>query len=284
MDDVQNNMQEMIDLMIEVLATYGLDVIGAIVILVVGWIAAGWCSRLMAKALQKSGKIDAMIRDFLSNAVRYAILIFTLLAVLDRFGVETTSFVAILGATGLAIGLAMQGALSNVAAGVMLLFFRPFKVGDFIEGAGQSGTVKSVSLFLTYLNTPDNVEIILPNSQLWNAAIKNYSFNQTRRLDLLFGIGYDDDIDKAMGIIGSIISADDRCKTDPEPLIVVGNLGDSSVDIIVRIWCTGSDYWDLKWHLLKTVKQTFDKEGVSIPYPQRDVHLISADQDQGPDT
>lgn len=279
MDNMQKTLEEMINLTIEALATYGLDVIGAIVILIVGWIAAGWCSRLTAKALQKTGKIDLMIRDFLSNTVRYIVLIFTLLAVLDRFGVETTSFVAILGATGLAIGLAMQGALSNVAAGVMLLFFRPFKVGDFIEGAGQSGTVKSVSLFLTYLNTPDNVEIILPNSQLWNAAIKNYSFNQTRRLDLLFGIGYDDDIDKAMGIIGAIIDADERCKKDPEPLIVVGDLGDSSVDIIVRVWCVGGDYWDLKWHMLKTVKQTFDKEGISIPYPQRDVHLIGAEQD-----
>lgn len=279
MDSMQKTAEDMINLMIEALGTYGLDVIGAIVILVVGWIAAGWCGRLMAKALQKTGKIDAMIRDFLSNTVRYVILIFTLLAVLDRFGVETTSFIAILGATGLAIGLAMQGALSNVAAGVMLLFFRPFKVGDYIEGAGQSGTVKSVSLFLTYLNTPDNVEVILPNSQLWNAAIKNYSFNQTRRLDLLFGIGYGDDIDKAMGIIGAIIDADARCQKDPKPLVVVGNLGDSSVDIIVRVWCAGGDYWDIKWHMLKTVKQTFDKEGISIPYPQRDVHLIGADQD-----
>ncbi|NQW01272.1 MAG: mechanosensitive ion channel [Rhodospirillales bacterium] len=269
----------MIDLMIEVVATYGLDVIGAVVILIFGWMAAGWCSGVTAKALARTGKIDVMIQHFLANAVRYAVLIFTLLAVLDRFGVETTSFIAILGATGLAIGLAMQGALSNVAAGVMLLFFRPFKVGDFIDGGGQSGTVKSVSLFLTYLNTPDNVEVIIPNSQLWNAAIKNYSFNETRRLDLLFGIGYGDDIDKAMAIIQGIIDADERCRKEPEPVIVVGNLGESSVDIIVRVWCKGSDYWGLKWHMLKTVKQTFDKQGVSIPFPQRDVHLIGADKD-----
>ncbi len=278
MSDLQEKMQEITELLIETIATYGLDVIGAIVILVVGWIAAGWGKRGVAKALSKTGKIDLMIQEFLANGVRYAILIFTILAVLSRFGIETTSFVAILGATGLAIGLAMQGALSNVAAGVMILFFRPFKVGDFIEGAGQSGTVKSVSLFLTYLNTPDNVEIILPNTQLWNAAIKNYSFNSNRRLDLLFGIGYDDDIDKAMGIIGDIIGADERCLKDPAPLVVVGNLGDSSVDIIVRIWCTGGNYWDLKWHMLKTVKQTFDKQGISIPYPQRDVHLINEEK------
>lgn len=279
MDEMQSTVEDMVEMMIEGLATYGLDVIGAVVILVVGWIAAGWCSRMMRKALERTGKIDAMIRDFLANAVRYAVLIFTLLAVLDRFGVETTSFVAILGATGLAIGLAMQGALSNVAAGVMILFFRPFKVGDFIEGAGQSGTVKSVSLFLTYLNTPDNVEIILPNSQLWNAAIKNYSYNQTRRLDLVFGIGYDDDIDKAMGIINTLIDGDERFHKDPAPVVVVGNLGDSSVDITVRAWCAGSDYWNLKWHMLKSVKQTFDAQGISIPYPQRDVHLIGTDSE-----
>lgn len=278
MNDLQSKLEEIFELMIEVVATYGLDVIGAIVILIVGWIAAGWGKRVVAKALQKTGKIDVMIRGFLANTVRYAILVFTMLAVLDRFGVETTSFVAILGATGLAIGLAMQGALSNVAAGVMILFFRPFKVGDFIEGAGQSGSVKSVSLFLTYLNTPDNVEVILPNSQLWNAAIKNYSFNETRRLDLLFGIGYGDDIDKAIDVIKSIIDADSRSLNDPEPLIVVGNLGDNSVDLVVRVWCKGSDYWDLKWHMLKTVKQTFDKQGISIPYPQRDVHLIATDK------
>lgn len=277
MTDLQAKLEEMSQVLIETIAAYGLNVVGAIAILVAGWIAGGWARRVVANALKKTGKIDQMIQEFLANAVRYAILIFTLLAVLSRFGIETTSFIAILGATGLAIGLAMQGALSNVAAGVMILFFRPFKVGDFIEGAGQSGTVKSVSLFLTYLNTPDNVEIILPNTQLWNAAIKNYSFNSSRRLDLMFGIGYGDDIDKAIGLIGEIIGSDERCQKDPEPLIVVGNLGDNSVDIIVRVWCKSGDYWDLKWHMLKTVKQTFDKEGISIPYPQRDVHLISSD-------
>jgi len=277
MNDVQTKLAEISELLIEIGATHGLNVIGAIVILVAGWVAAGWGKRAVAKGLKKTGKIDVMIQEFLANGVRYAILIFTILAVLSRFGIETTSFIAILGATGLAIGLAMQGALSNVAAGVMILFFRPFKVGDFIEGAGQSGTVKSVSLFLTYLNTPDNVEVILPNTQLWNAAIKNYSFNSSRRLDLMFGIGYGDDVDKAMGLIGDIITADERCHAEPEPLVVVGNLGDNSVDIIVRVWCKGGDYWDIKWHMLKTVKQTFDAEGISIPYPQRDVHLISAE-------
>ncbi len=279
MDEMQGKAEDVLEMMIEVVATYGLDVVGAIVILVIGWIASGWAKSVTNKALTKTGKVDAMVRGFAANAVGYAILAFTILAVLDRFGVETTSFIAVLGAAGLAIGLALQGALSNLAAGVMILFFRPFKVGDFIEGAGQSGTVKSVSLFLTYLNTPDNVEIILPNNQLWNAAIKNYSFNKTRRLDMVFGISYDDDIDKAFALIREALEADERCHKEPEPLIVVGNLGDSSVDIIVRVWCLGADYWGLKWHLLKTVKQCFDKEGIIIPYPQRDVHLIEASQD-----
>jgi len=277
MEDMQKTTEEAIRMVTEVVATYGLDVIGAIVILIVGWMAAGWGWRITKLALDKTGKVDALITGFTANGVRYAILVFTGIAVLERFGVETTSFIAVIGAMGLAIGLAMQGALSNVAAGVMILLFRPFKVGDFIEGGGVSGTVKTVSLFLTYLNTADNVEIILPNSQLWNASIKNYSFNDTRRLDLLFGIGYDDDIDQAIKIINDIISADERCHADPEPLVVVGNLSDSSVDLIVRIWCNSGDYWALKWDMLKTVKQTFDKKEISIPYPQRDVHLIQYD-------
>jgi len=277
MENVQKTTEEAIRMVTEVVATYGLDVIGAIIILVVGWMAAGWGWRITKLALDKTGKVDALITGFTANGVRYAILIFTGIAVLERFGVETTSFVAVIGAMGLAIGLAMQGALSNVAAGVMILLFRPFKVGDFIEGGGVSGTVKTVSLFLTYMNTADNVEIILPNSQLWNASIKNYSFNDTRRLDLLFGIGYDDDIDQAIKIINDIIAADKRCHADPEPLVVVGNLGESSVDLVVRIWCNSGDYWALKWDMLKTVKQTFNKKEISIPYPQRDVHLIQYD-------
>jgi len=277
MDEMQQTTADAIRLATEIVTNYGLDVIGAIVILVVGWTVSGWGKRLTATGLAKTGKVDALITGFASNGVRYAILIFTGIAVLGRFGVETTSLIAVLGAMGLAIGLAMQGALSNVAAGVMILIFRPFKVGDFIDGGGVSGTVKSVTLFLTYLNTADNVEIILPNSKLWNSAIRNYSFNPTRRLDLSFSIGYDDDIDKAIRTIDSIIRAEERALDEPAPLVVVGNLGDSSVDLIVRIWCKSADYWALKWYMLKSVKQAFDREDITIPYPQRDVHLIQYD-------
>ncbi|MBT5515174.1 MAG: mechanosensitive ion channel [Rhodospirillaceae bacterium] len=276
---MENQVRDAIELMIDTMTTYGLDVVGAILILIIGWWFAGRGKAWTQKAMIRTGKIDPMISGFLSNMVRYVIIIVTVLAVLDRFGVETTSFVAIIGAAGLAIGLALQGALSNVAAGVMLLFFRPFKVGDFIEGAGQIGVVKDVSLFVTHIKTGDNVEVIIPNTHLWGAAIKNYSFNPTRRVDLVFGIGYDDDIDKAMSVLGDVIGADERAHKDPEPVIVVGELGASSVDIITRVWCDGGDYWNVRWDLLKNVKQRFDAEGISIPYPQRDVHLYEEDAD-----
>jgi len=270
---MEETVRETWNLMIEVGVTYGLDVVGAILILIIGWWIAGRSRAWAQLALEKTGRVDAMLTGFLAAAVRYTVLILTVLAVLDRFGVETTSFVAILGATGIAIGLALQGTLSNVAAGVMILLLRPFKVGDFIEGAGHSGTVKEVSLFVTHIATPDNVAIILPNTQLWNTAIKNFSFHATRRLDLVFGIGYDDDIDKAMEILKEMIAADERCHGDPEPLIAVGELADSSVNLLVHIWCASGDYWALKCDFVKAVKQRFDTEDISFPFPQRDVHL-----------
>lgn len=274
---MDERVRETIDVTIEIVTAYGLDVLGAIAILIIGWWFAARAKSWTARAMEKTGKIDAMLTGFLSNMVRYVIIVVTVLAVLDRFGVETTSFVAIVGAAGLAIGLALQGTLSNVAAGVMLLFFRPFKVGDYIEGGGHAGTVKTVGLFVTHASTPDNVEIIIPNSQLWGSAIKNYSYNPKRRVDFVFGIGYEDDIDKAMGLIREIVSADERTHADPEPFIVVSNLGDSSVDLTVRIWTDAANYWPLKFDTIKAVKQRFDAEGVSIPFPQRDVHLYKAD-------
>lgn len=270
---MDEQIRQTIDMTIEIVTAYGLDVIGAILILILGFWFAGRAKAWAMRAMARTDKIDSMLSGFLSNMVRYVVLIVTVLAVLDRFGIETTSFVAIVGAAGLAIGLALQGTLSNVAAGVMLLFFRPFKVGDFVEGGGHTGVVKSVSLFVTHMKTGDNVEIIIPNSQLWGAAIKNYSFNETRRVDFVFGIGYDDDIDKAMGLIHEIVAADERTHKDPEPFVVVGELGASSVDLIVRIWCDSGDYWGLKFDVTKAVKQRFDAEGVSFPYPQTDVHL-----------
>jgi len=259
---------------IALLIHYGLSILGAIVILIIGRMVAGWAKTATRKWLERSGKVDQAISDFLSNCVRYIVLIFTFIMVLSQFGIETTSLIAIFGAAGLAIGLALQGTLSNIAAGVMLLIFRPFKVGDFVEASGIAGTVKSISLFVTELATPDNVQILSPNASVWGATVKNYSHHETRRVDFVVGIDYGDDIDKAMATIHAVINADSRAHKDPAPMVVVGNLGDSSVDLIVRVWCNAGDYWGVKFDLTKAFKEKLDAAGISIPFPQRTVHLL----------
>lgn len=259
---------------IQVISTYGLNVVGAIIILIVGFIAAGWAARITHAALSKSGKVDETIRGFVSSLVKYAVIIFTGLAVLERFGVETTSFIAVLGAAGLAIGLAFQGTFSNIAAGVMLLVFRPFKVGQFIEAAGIAGTVEFITLFATDLNTPDNVHIIIPNGQLWGAAVKNFSHNETRRVDINVGIGYGEDIGQAFQVIKDLATNDSRVNSDPEPAVMVTNLGDNAVDLQLRVWCAGSDYWAVRFDLTRQAKEALDKAGISIPFPQRVVHMV----------
>lgn len=273
---ISQELQEIIDQLIAVVTTYGLDVLGAIAILVVGWIAAGWAKSATAKALGKVKAVDEMLTSFFASMAKYVVLAFTVVAMLNRFGVETTSFVAVIGAAGLAIGLALQGTLSNVAAGVMLLMFRPYKVGDFIEGAGLSGTVKASGLFTTEMATGDNIHIVVPNSQLWGAAIHNYSHHAKRRVDLTIGIGYGDDIDKAMDVIRQICAADERIHKDPDTFVEVANLGADAVELVLRVWTDTSNYWPVKFALTKAIKQTFDKEGLSFPYPQRDVHIHNA--------
>jgi small conductance mechanosensitive channel len=262
---------------IAAISTYGLNVVGAIIILIVGYIAAGWAAKMTSSALSKSEKVDDTIRHFVSSLVRYGVIIFTVLAVLNRFGVETTSFIAVLGAAGLAIGLAFQGTLSNISAGFMLLLFRPFRVGQFIEAAGQSGTVESITLFITELNTADNVHIIIPNSQLWGAAVKNYSHNATRRVDINVGIGYGDDIGKALQVLKDLVSADSRVNADPAPMVITTGLGDSSVDLQIRVWCAASDYWPVKFDLTRQVKESLDGAEIEIPFPQRVVHMEKSD-------
>lgn len=255
----------------------GLSVLSAITILIIGmWIAGIVRGRLLA-VLGKSEKVDDTVSQFLASLAKYVIIIVTVIAILDQFGVETTSLVAVVGAAGLAIGLALQGTLSNVAAGVMLLIFRPFKVGNFVEVAGHAGVVKAITLFVTEMDTGDNVRITIPNSAVWGSSIKNYNHHDTRRLDLVFGIGYGADINKAMELIGKALAADDRAHKDPEPVVAVSNLGDSSVDIMVRVWCAGSDYWALKWDTLKAVKESFDKADVDIPYPTQTLHIEKDD-------
>ncbi len=259
--------------MVTILTTYGLDVVGAIIILIVGNIISKSVPKTVSKVLTKRN-VDLTVVNFLGNLTRAFILIITVLLVLAQFGIQTASLIAVLGAAGLAIGLALQGTLSNVAGGVMLLFFRPMKIGDFVEVAGHAGTVKAVNLFTTEMATGDNVQIILPNASVWGSAIKNFSFHSTRRVDLVMGIGYEDDMDKAREIMLSLIEADERSLKDPAPMVVVSELADSSVNFTVRIWCNAGDYWPLKFDMTKKMKEAFDKDGISIPYPQRDVHLI----------
>ena len=269
---MQESVQEYTDLLVELAITYGLSLLGAIIILIVGFWLAGIFKRWAEKGLRKAKKIDETIVLFAGSMVKYLVIIITVMAVLDQFGVETTSLVALLGAAGLAIGFALQGTLSNIAAGVMLLFFRPFKVGQYIDVGGIVGTVKGISLFTTHMDTGDNVHMIVPNANIWGAAIKNFSHNKTRRIDLLIGIGYGDDIDKAMKVVLGTIKANKLVLDDPAPVVVVGELGASSVDLVIRAWVANSDYSATRWALIKAIKEAFDKEGIEIPYPQTVIH------------
>jgi small conductance mechanosensitive channel len=269
-------MRENADTLLPLFIEHGLSIVGALLILILGFWIAGRARAFTIKALDKPLNSDEMLKGFFGSIVRYLVIIATILAVLGQFGVETTSLIAVLGAASLAIGLALQGTLSNVAAGVMLLVFRPFRVGQFVELNGMSGTVKDLTLFTTELATGDNVQIILPNSSVWGSPLKNYSAHATRRVDMVYGIAYDADIDKAMSIIHAAIAADDRCHKAPEPLVVVGNLGDSSVDLTTRVWCAAADYWGVKFDLTKKIKETFDAEGVDIPFPTRTVYQSGA--------
>jgi small conductance mechanosensitive channel len=270
------DLQEITDEVVLIVTQYGLDVIGALVILIIGYIVSKRVPNMLTKIMNKRG-IDPTVSGFLGSLARFAILAITLLLVLAQFGVQTASLIAVLGAAGLAIGLALQGTLSNVAGGVMLLIFRPMKVGQYVEAAGHGGTVKNISLFTTELATPDNIQVLIPNGSVWGSAIRNFSFHPTRRMDLVMGIAYEDDIDKARDIMLKLIEADERAHKDPAPLIEIAELADSSVNFTVRVWCDNGNYFPLKFALTKAIKQTFDKEGISIPYPQRDVHLIKED-------
>ncbi len=273
---MENSAQHLTDLVIGLIATYGVNVVGAFVVLIVGLIAAGWLRRVVQRMLRRTGRVEETLTRFLGSLVKYAVIAFTVIAVLQQFGVEATSLVAVFGAAGLAIGLALQGTLSNVAAGVMLLLFRPFKVGDFIEAGGHAGSVKIVSLFTTELATGDNVQIIIPNGAIWGSAIKNFSFNDTRRVDLLMGIDYGDNIDTAIATIKRVIGEEVRALTDPEPLVAVSELADSSVNLVVRVWVNASDYWAVRFDLTKQLPEQLEAAGISSPFPQRVVHMATA--------
>jgi small conductance mechanosensitive channel len=252
--------------------TWGLQVVAGIVLLVIGRVVAGALRGSLRRTLERRGADPALV-PFVSGMVYYGVLAAVVIAVLGLFGIQTASLIAVLGAAGLAVGLALQGTLSHFAAGVMVLVFRPFRPGDWIEGGGTAGSVQEIGLFSTVLHTADNVRVIVPNAALWGDVIKNYSSNATRRNDLVIGISYDDDIARATEVIRSVLAAEERVLAEPAPVVAVGNLGDSSVDLLVRPWCAASDYWALRWDLTRRLKEQLEAAGCSIPYPQRDVHL-----------
>lgn len=272
---MDQTIQDILQMVYGVLATYGINVVGALVIIVVGFIIAGWARRALQRTLSRSGKMDQTLVRFFGSLLRYAIIGFVIIAALQRFGVEATSLVAVFGAAGLAIGLALQGTLSNVAAGVMLLMFRPFKIGDFVDIGGKTGTVKEVGLFTTELATGDNVKIIMPNGQIWGQAIANFSANPTRRVDLMMGIDYGDNIDTAMATINRVIGEETRKLADQDSTVAVAELADSSVNIVVRVWVNAADYWGVRWDLTKKLKEQLEADGISIPFPQQTVHHVN---------
>ncbi len=267
-------MLENIDLQV-MLNTYvipwGINIVLATVIYIVGRIVAKVVVGIVRKLLSKA-KMDNILIDFVCSILSAALLLFIIIAALDQLGVDTTSLIALLGAAGLAVGLALQGSLQNFASGVMLIVFRPFKTGDFIDAGGVSGTVEKISIFSTLMRTGDNREIIVPNGSIYGGTITNFSACDTRRIDMVFGIGYDDDLKKAQDILRELVNSDDRILKDPEALIAVSELADSSVNFVVRPWVKSSDYWAVKFNLNENVKLAFDEQGISIPYPQMDVH------------
>ena len=263
---------------VDILVQFGYKILAAVVIFIVGrWIA----KRLVdfARKMMAKGDIEDTLGHFLGNLLYAILMTVIVIAAINQLGVHTTSLLAVVGAAGLAIGLALQGSLSNFASGVMIVAFRPYRVGDFIEAGGVSGTVVEVQIFTTVLKSPDNKKIIVPNSQIMAGTIVNVSANPTRRLDLVAGCGYDDDLDKVRRVLEEIVAADDRVLSDPEPTIAVVELADSSVNFVVRPWVNAGDYWPTHFAMTEAIKKRFDAEGISIPYPQQDVHLYQHSAD-----
>ena len=258
------------------ITTYGIQVIGAIIILILGRIAAGIGRTLVKRFLGKAGT-DPSIISFAGSLTYVLILTFTVLAALAKFGIQTASFVAILGAAGFAVGFALQGSLANFAAGVLILVLRPYRVGDVIEGGGVIGSVKEIQLFTTVLSTPDNIKIMVPNGKIFGDTIKNITAYDTRRVDMVMGIGYSSDIQKAWDVMADIMKADERILPDPAPQIAVSELADSSVNLVVRPWVKKEDYWGVKFDLTRKFKEAFDEAGIEIPFPQRVVHMTRAE-------
>ena len=260
------------NLLENIIVPWGIRIALALVIFYVGRIVVSMLVNVANKFMRNRDMDDILVK-FLCSIMRWVLLLFVVIAALSQLGIDTTSLIALLGAAGLAIGLSLQSSLSNFASGVMLIVFRPFTKGDFVEVAGTSGSVDNISIFTTTLTTPDNKEVIVPNGAVLGNNITNYSARPTRRVDMVFGIGYDDDIKKAKELLEQIIAADERVLADPAPVVALGELADSSVNFLVRPWVNAADYWGVLWDTTETVKLKFDEAGISIPYPQMDVHL-----------
>lgn len=266
MEELYANAQDLI-------TSFGIRTVTALVI----YLAGRWVARFLrniTRRVMTNREVDETLVKFVSSLVYTALLLFVILAALSQLGIETTSFIAVIGAAGLAIGLALQGSLANFASGVLLIIFKPFKAGDYIEGAGVAGIVEQISIFTTQLRTPDNKTIIIPNAGMTAGNITNYSTKEERRVDMVFGTGYNDNIDQVKEIIAEVLSSDKRVLGDPPPTIAVSELADSSVNFVARPWVKSADYWDVYFDTTETIKKRFDEEGISIPYPQRDVHLF----------
>jgi small conductance mechanosensitive channel len=271
MNEVEQ-MNKFMDVAIELSIGYGPRLVLALITLLVGlWVIRAVTSGV-THAFETSG-MELTLRNFLRSLINIGLKALLLISVASMVGIETTSFIAVLGAAGLAIGLALQGSLANFAGGVLLLVFRPYKVGDYIEAAGYMGSVRSIEIFSTVLTTSDNKTIIIPNGAVSNGAITNFSTQSTRRVDMVFGIGYEDDLREAKQVLSDLVAADDRILAEPLPLIVVSKLGESAVDISVKTWVNAADYWGVYYDMNENVKLGFDGKGISIPYPQSDVHL-----------
>ncbi len=263
------NWQETIQ---DAVASYGPPVLGFLAILIIGWMVAKFVTGLMRKGMTR-GQVDSTLIGFVSNLAFMGLMALVVISALGQLGVNTTSFAAIIAAAGLAVGFALQGSLGNFAAGVMLIIFRPFKTGDFVEAGGVAGVVEDVQVFATIIRTGDNKKITVPNGLITGSSIVNYSAKPTRRVDMVFGIGYDDDIKQAKQILEDVVSADQRVLADPPPTIAVTELADSSVNFVVRPWVNSGDYWPVRFDITENVKLAFDKQGISIPFPQTDVHV-----------
>lgn len=276
MQEIQNWFADIdTEILMQYIIEYGTAIISALLIFIIGkWVARRLAN--MMRAVMQRNKLDPTIIGFITNIAYYTLLTMVIIAAIGTLGVETTSLAAVIAAAGLAIGLALQGSLSNFAAGVMIVFFRPFKSGDFIEAAGTSGTVKDVSIFTTHLLTPDNRSVIVPNNSIIGWVITNFSAQPKRRIDMVVGVGYDDDLSKVKKVLTSILDKHDKILKDPAYTIAVSELADSSVNLVVRPWVASGDYWPVRFELTETIKTRFDKEGISIPYPQRDLHIIDS--------